>query len=83
MWPIWVTGMVVAAVVVVLLTAEVLDRARPSCDVLTESQNGFRRSISCGFEPDTGRFLFLSSAFRSLTVQQQHNFRRAHNRRKY
>ena len=29
--------------------------------------NGRSRSMSCGFDPETGRFLFFSSAFRSLT----------------
>lgn len=81
MWPIWVTGMVAAAVVVVVLVVvlvtDVLLRAIMwlsccCCDELVkESVNGFRRSINWGFDPDTGRLLFLSSAFRSLTVTQK------------
>ena len=31
------------------------------------------RSIRLGFEPDTGRFLFFSSAFRSETVKNMNN----------
>jgi hypothetical protein len=37
---------------------------RPIC-----SLKGLNRSISCGFEPDTGKFLFFSSAFKSLTAK--------------
>lgn len=82
MWPIWVTGMVAAAVVVVVVLVVVLvtdvllrDIMWLSCcccdELVKESVNVFRRSINWGFDPDTGRLLFLSSAFRSLTVKQK------------
>lgn len=29
--------------------------------------NGLSRSISCGFDPETGKFRFFNSAFKSLT----------------
>ena len=81
MWPIWVTGMVAAAVVVVVLVVVLatdvllMDIMWLSCcccdELVRESVNGFRRSINWGFDPDTGRLLFLSSAFKSLTVTQK------------
>lgn len=81
MCPIWVTGMVAAAVVVVVLVVVLVTDVLPRdikwlscccCDELVkESVNVFRRSINWGFDPDTGRLLFLSSAFRSLTVTQK------------
>lgn len=37
---------------------------------LDDSVKGFNRSISCGFEPDTGRFRRFSSTLRSLTAKR-------------
>jgi len=81
MWPIWVTGMVAAAVVVVVLVVvlvtdvllrDIMWLSCCCCDELVkESVNVFRRSINWGFDPDTGRLLFFSSAFRSLTVTEK------------
>lgn len=34
---------------------------------LDDSVNGFNLSISCGFEPDTGKFRRFNSTLRSLT----------------
>lgn len=34
-----------------------------------DSVKGFSRSISCGFEPDTGKFRRFSSTLRSLTAK--------------
>lgn len=36
--------------------------------LLDNSVNGFNLSISCGFEPDTGKFRRFSSTLRSLTA---------------
>lgn len=36
--------------------------------LLDDSVKGFSRSISCGFEPDTGKFRRFNSTLRSLTA---------------
>jgi hypothetical protein len=43
------------------------DKDRVAVSVPSSPINGRRRSINCGFEPETGRLRFFNSAFKSLT----------------
>lgn len=43
---------------------------------LDDSVNGFNLSISCGFEPDTGKFRRFNSTLRSLTARTTFNLPR-------
>jgi hypothetical protein len=71
-----VAAAVMVVVLVVVLKTDVLaiDITWLSCcwdEPVKESLNGFRRSINCGFDPDTGKFLFFNSAFKSLTTERR------------
>lgn len=43
------------------------DKDRLAVSVASSPTNGRSRSISCGFDPDTGKLRFFNSAFKSLT----------------
>jgi hypothetical protein len=43
------------------------DKDRVAVSVPSSPINGRRRSINCGFDPETGKLRFFNSAFRSLT----------------